>query len=68
MSRNLRIATAVAFAVLWTAWMLWWSYPDRGVAHTVILATMGAILGVLWYWLFGWLFGLLFGRLSRPAD
>lgn len=63
-SRNHRIVSAVVFAVLWTAWMLWWSYPDRGVAHTVIFAVMGAILGLLWYWIFGW----LFGRSSRPAE
>jgi hypothetical protein len=61
-SRN-RFWSAVAFAVLWTAFMLWWSYPDRGVAHVIILSTMGAILGVLWYWMFGW----LFGKIWRPS-
>ena len=35
--------------------MLWWSYPDRGMAHFIILSVIGVLLGVLWYWLFGWL-------------
>jgi hypothetical protein len=55
MSAFNRIVSAVVFAVLWTAVMLWWSYPDRGMAHIVILSAIGAGLGVLWYWLFGWL-------------
>ena len=50
-----RIVPAVVFAVLWTAVMLWWSYPDRGMAHFIILSVIGVLLGVLWYWLFGWL-------------
>lgn len=53
MSTRNRIVSAVVFAVLWTAFMLWWSYPDRGVAHTVIIACTGAVLGLFWYWLFG---------------
>src|SRR5262245_16830018 len=53
MSTRIRIVSAVAFAVLWTAFMLWWTYPDRGVAHTVILTSIGMILGLLWYLLFG---------------
>jgi hypothetical protein len=50
-----RIVSAVVFAVLWTAVMLWWSYPDRGLAHFIALSVVGVLLGVLWYWLFGWL-------------
>jgi hypothetical protein len=53
MSTFNRIVSAVMFAVLWTAVMLWWSYPDRGIAHILILSAIGAVLGVLWYWLFG---------------
>lgn len=51
-TRN-RIVSAAAFAVLWTAFMLWWSYPDRGVAHTVILSVIGVLLGFFWYWIGG---------------
>ena len=55
MSTPIRIISAIVFAVLWTAVMLWWSYPDRGIAHTAILSGTGAVLGVVWFWLFGWL-------------
>jgi hypothetical protein len=55
MSTLNRIVSAAVFAVLWTAVMLWWSYPDKGVAHVAILSALGVVLGVLWYWLFGWL-------------
>lgn len=55
MSTLNRIVSAILFAVLWTAVMLWWSYPDRAMAHIAILSVIGAVLGVLWYFLFGWL-------------
>jgi len=39
---------AVAFAVLWTFWMLWWSGSlDR--ANVIILTICGAVAGYLWY-------------------
>jgi hypothetical protein len=63
-SRSHRTVSAIAFAVLWTAWMLWWSFPDRGIAHTVIFAVVGSIVGLLWYWLMGW----FSARRSRGAD
>jgi hypothetical protein len=49
-----RTVSAVVFAVLWTAVMLWWSFPSQGTAHIVILSGIGALLGVFWYWLVGW--------------
>ena len=55
MSTRNRIVSAAVFAVLWTAFMLWWSYPDQGIAHVIILSVIGALLGVLWYFLAGWL-------------
>jgi hypothetical protein len=48
-----RIVSALVFAVLWTAFMLWWSYPDKGVAHVAILSAIGVALGVFWFWLSG---------------
>ncbi len=53
--------SSIAFAVLWTLWMLWWSAP-LALAQTVILLAAGAVAGILWHWLFGlwfrWYFGL----------
>jgi hypothetical protein len=65
MSTRNRVVSAAVFAVLWTAFMLWWSYPDQGIAHVIILSVVGALLGVLWYFLFGPLWTLLFGWLNR---
>jgi hypothetical protein len=46
---------AVAFAVLWTFWMLWWSGSlDR--ANVIILTICGAVAGYLWYLAMRWLF------------
>jgi hypothetical protein len=53
MSTRHRVISAVVFAVMWTAIMLWWSYPDKGVAHTVILSAIGVALGVFWFWISG---------------
>jgi hypothetical protein len=50
--RKRLVISAVAFAVLWTGFMLWWSAPLE-MASTIILVVTGAILGLLWYWLFG---------------
>jgi hypothetical protein len=54
MSTRHRVISAVVFAVMWTAIMLWWSYPDKGVAHAVILSVIGVVLGVFWFWISGW--------------
>jgi hypothetical protein len=53
MSTRNRILSAIVFAAMWTAIMLWWSYPDKGVAHTAILAVIGLGLGMVLYWLTG---------------
>jgi hypothetical protein len=56
---------AIAFAVLWTFWMLWWSGSlDR--ANVVILTLCGAIAGYLWYLSMRWLFRRI--RLHPPGD
>jgi hypothetical protein len=53
---------AVAFAVLWTLWMLWWSASlDR--VNIAMLAICGAVVGYVWYLSMRWVFGrMLNGR------
>jgi hypothetical protein len=41
------ILASIAFAVLWTAYMIW--QTSTGTANTVILMVCGTIAGVLWY-------------------
>ena len=46
---------AVAFAVLWTLWMLWWSGSlDR--VNVAMLTICGAVAGYAWYLAMRWLF------------
>jgi xanthine/uracil permease len=47
--RNL---SALAFAVFWTVFMVWWS-GDYGIANIVILAVCGLIVGAVWAWAMG---------------
>ncbi|MBR1123001.1 hypothetical protein JQ628_15855 [Bradyrhizobium lablabi] len=54
---------SIAFAVLWTGWMIWWS-GDFGPANIVILAICGAAAGYLWYRLMCWQFRRM-GMLAR---
>ena len=42
------IASSIAFAVMWTLLMLWWSGSFE-TANIVILMISGAVAGVLWY-------------------
>ena len=47
--------SAIAFTVLWSGWMLWWSGTyDR--ANVIILALCGSIAGYLWYRIMRWCF------------
>ena len=47
--------SAVAFAVLWTGWMLWWSGSfDR--ANVIILTICGIVAGYVWYRCMRWYF------------
>jgi UDP-N-acetylmuramyl pentapeptide phosphotransferase/UDP-N-acetylglucosamine-1-phosphate transferase len=39
---------AVVFAVLWTAWMAWWTGRYDAV-HILMLAISGSFAGLLWY-------------------
>lgn len=44
---------AVAFGVLWTLWMLWWSGSlDR--VYIAMLTICGAMAGYLWYLCMRW--------------
>jgi hypothetical protein len=48
MSPKIRLILAsIAFAVLWTGYMIWQMAPDT--AAIVILVVSGAIAGTLWY-------------------
>jgi hypothetical protein len=49
---------AIAFAVLWVGWMVWWSGIYQP-ANIVILSVCGAAAGYFWYramrWSFQWM-------------
>jgi hypothetical protein len=59
-------AGAVAFTVLWTAWMTWWS-ASFSSASVVIPALCGAAIGYLWYRAMRWQFERM-GMLPRRKD
>jgi hypothetical protein len=45
--------SAVAFAVLWVGWMLWWSGSfDR--ANLTMLPICGVVVGYFWYRVLRW--------------
>jgi hypothetical protein len=46
---------AIAFTVLWSGWMLWWS-GSYDPANVIILAICGSIAGYLWYLAMRWWF------------
>lgn len=66
MTRDTRLVVgSVAFAVLWTLAMIWWTGAET--ANIVILAISGAVAGVLWYFAMRWWMGRLEKRPhSRP--
>jgi hypothetical protein len=47
--------SAIAFTVLWSGWMLWWS-GTWDAANIIILAACGSIAGYLWYRVMRWSF------------
>jgi hypothetical protein len=59
---------AVAFAVLWTLWMMWRSGPlDR--VSVAMLTISGAVAGYLWYLAMRFVFGRLrFGVPDQSPD
>lgn len=57
---------AIAFNVLWSGWMLWWSGSyDR--ANVIILTICGSIAGYLWYLAMRWWFRRI-NLLPRNGD
>ena len=65
MSTLNRIVSATAFAVLWTAFMMWRSYPNMAMAEVILLSVIGTLLGVAWYFLFAPLWNFFFSRFVR---
>jgi uncharacterized membrane-anchored protein len=51
-TKTLIALSAVAFAVLWTAAMLWWTAPHT-TASVISLVVAGLVAGLAWYWLYG---------------
>ena len=47
--------SAVAFAVLWSGWMVWAS-GSYEPANMIILAVCGSVAGYLWYRIMRWCF------------
>ena len=47
--------SAIAFTVLWTGGMLWWS-GSFDPANIIILAICGTAAGYIWYRVMRWLF------------
>jgi hypothetical protein len=45
--------SAIAFAVLWTAWMVWWS-AEFGAVQIGIMSACGALVGWLWFLVLRW--------------
>jgi hypothetical protein len=58
--------SSVAFTVLWTAGMIWWS-GDFAAANIIILTICGAIAGYLWYRAMCWQFRRV-GMLSHEGS
>ena len=57
---------SIAFAVLWTGWMIW-SSGDFAAANIIILTICGSLVGYLWYRLMCWLFRRM-GMLPREGS
>jgi hypothetical protein len=47
--------SSVAFTVLWTGWMIWWS-GDYDAANIIILTICGSIAGYFWFLAMRWQF------------
>ena len=57
---------SIAFTVLWTGWMIWWS-GDFHVANVIILAICGSVAGYLWFCAMRWQFRRM-GMLPRESS
>jgi len=47
--------SSIAFAILWTAWMVWWS-DVFSVVNIGMLAVSGAVAAWLWFLAMRWYF------------
>lgn len=47
--------SAVAFTILWTGWMLWWS-GIYDAPNIIILTVCGSLAGYFWYRIMRWQF------------
>ena len=56
---------ALAFALFWTAGMIWHLWPMRP-AEIGMLTVSGALAGVVWYWLYGAWYRWQFARHLFP--
>jgi hypothetical protein len=54
---------SIAFAVLWTGWMIWWS-GEYHAANFIILTICGSAAGYFWFRLMCWQFRRM-GMLPR---
>lgn len=66
MTHRFRLKLAsIAFAVMWTGGMLWWSQPLRP-AEVIIIAACGLPVGFAWHWLYGRWYRWCFARRLFP--
>jgi len=49
---NSLVLASIAFAVLWTLGMIWWTGTET--ANIVITSIAGAIAGLLWFYAMRW--------------
>jgi hypothetical protein len=47
--------SSIGFAILWTAWMIWWS-GEFDLGNIGILTACGALVGWLWFLGMRWFF------------
>lgn len=59
-------AGAVAFTVLWTAWMMWWTGSGES-ASLLVMLPIGIVVGYLWYRAMRWQFERM-GMLPPRSD
>lgn len=57
------ILASIAFAVLWTAYMVW--QTSTGMAHTIIIMVCGSIAGVLWYFGMRWAMSMMIAMMAK---
>ncbi|MFO1110321.1 MAG: hypothetical protein U1E61_14130 [Bradyrhizobium sp.] len=46
---------SIAFAILWSAWMVWWS-GNFGMVNVIMLTVSGGVAAVIWFFAMRWYF------------